>query len=236
MTQATRVHLGASSLELLSRSPTAEFIDRSWLHLGDPPNYEARSYTGTLKSKARAFAKRVLRRGGVAKEGDPALYDKTDFRAWIFKPGDRLPLEDNSVGFIYSEHVLEHFRFDLGADLLAECRRVLKPGGVIRTVVPDADYRTYEKPEIAGYPSPALGFSHPNKHKVRWNNYLLAKTLGFIGFEPKSLAWCDEDGTFVQTDPKDAYAGRATADPDMVGTLRYVQRPRSLIVDGFKPA
>jgi len=234
MSQATRVHLGASSLELLARSDTAEFIHPSWMHLGDPPNYEARSDTGTLKSRARAWAKRLLRRGGVAAEGDPALYARTNFRPWMFTKGDRLPFEDSSIGFIYSEHVFEHFRYDILTDLLAESLRVLKPGGVIRTVVPDADYRTYEKPEMSGYPNPSMAFSHPNKHKIRWNNYLLAQTLKFVGLEPKSLVWCDEDGRFIAENPAEAYRGRKVADAEMVYTLRYVQRKKSLIVDGLK--
>jgi SAM-dependent methyltransferase len=48
-----------------------------------------------------------------------------------------LPFKTNSVSFIYGAHVLEHlYRVD-GQKLLLECRRVLKPAGVIRLVVPD---------------------------------------------------------------------------------------------------
>lgn len=234
-TAKRRLHLGASSLELLSRTPTAEFIAPSWIHLGDEPNYAARSDTGTLRSKARALAKRILRGSGVvAKEGDPALYEKTDFRAWTFNKGDRLPLDSAAISFIYSEHVLEHFRYDIAADLLSEAFRVLEPGGVIRTVVPDADYRTYEAPEPAAYPNRKLPFCHPNKHKVRWNNYLLAKTLEFVGFQSVSVVWCDDQGQFISRDPADLYDSNVV-DRDMVATLRYVQRKRSLIVDGVKP-
>jgi len=48
-----------------------------------------------------------------------------------------LPWPDASVDFIYSSHTLEHLRREDGARLIAECHRVLKPGGVLRIVVPD---------------------------------------------------------------------------------------------------
>lgn len=229
-----RLHLGASSLELLSRTPTAEFISAEWLHLGDQPNFEARSDTGSLKSRVRAIGKRILRRSGaVAGEGSASLYSKTNFQPWIFRLGDSLPCEDSSVSFIYSEHVMEHFRFDIALELFRECFRVLRPGGVVRTVVPDPDYRTYENPEMVGFPGRKLPMNHPNKHKVRWSRYMLGSTLEVLGFQAVPIIWCDDNGVFHQENPAD-HAMR-TADPEMVATLRYVQRPRSLIIDGVKP-
>lgn len=49
-----------------------------------------------------------------------------------------LPFAKDSVDFVYLAHVLEHFYFPTEAlSLLEEIRRVLKPGGVLRVVVPD---------------------------------------------------------------------------------------------------
>jgi predicted SAM-dependent methyltransferase len=48
-----------------------------------------------------------------------------------------LPFEANSVSAIYGSHVLEHLYRAEAQTLLLECFRVLKPGGVIRMVVPD---------------------------------------------------------------------------------------------------
>lgn len=48
-----------------------------------------------------------------------------------------LPLPDASVDFIYSEDFLEHIGFQPGRRLLAECARVLKPGGTMRLATPD---------------------------------------------------------------------------------------------------
>jgi SAM-dependent methyltransferase len=46
-------------------------------------------------------------------------------------------IPDNSVEVIYNCHVLEHFKRREIDRVLAEWRRVLKPGGVLRISVPD---------------------------------------------------------------------------------------------------
>lgn len=50
-----------------------------------------------------------------------------------------LPFGTGGVDAIHMSHVLEHFSYADGHKLLAECRRVLKPDGVVRIAVPDAD-------------------------------------------------------------------------------------------------
>jgi SAM-dependent methyltransferase len=50
-----------------------------------------------------------------------------------------IPLPDASCDAVYHSHVLEHVRRDEVAPFLSECRRVLKPGGVLRVVVPDLE-------------------------------------------------------------------------------------------------
>ncbi len=49
----------------------------------------------------------------------------------------RLPHRDGSVDVIYSSHMIEHLDRREARRFLAECRRVLKPEGVLRIVVPD---------------------------------------------------------------------------------------------------
>lgn len=51
----------------------------------------------------------------------------------------KLPFNDSSVDFLYSSHFLEHVPRRLVQPFLSECYRVLKPGGVIRLVVPDLE-------------------------------------------------------------------------------------------------
>jgi predicted SAM-dependent methyltransferase len=48
-----------------------------------------------------------------------------------------IPLPDESVDFIYSEHLIEHLTLEDGLKHFAECRRILKSGGVLRLATPD---------------------------------------------------------------------------------------------------
>lgn len=47
------------------------------------------------------------------------------------------PLPDAGFDYVFSEHLIEHLEYRAGLFLLAECRRVLKPGGRIRVATPD---------------------------------------------------------------------------------------------------
>jgi predicted SAM-dependent methyltransferase len=47
------------------------------------------------------------------------------------------PFASDTFDFIFSEHMIEHVSHDDGAKMLAECHRVLKPGGHIRITTPD---------------------------------------------------------------------------------------------------
>src|SRR6266853_6365646 len=53
-----------------------------------------------------------------------------------------LPLADESCDLIYSAHFLEHLEYKHGLQLLRECYRLLRPGGVIRISLPTFD-RTF---------------------------------------------------------------------------------------------
>ncbi len=50
-----------------------------------------------------------------------------------------LPFPDASFDVAYGSHVLEHLEPGAAAQLLRECHRVLKPGGIARIVVPDLE-------------------------------------------------------------------------------------------------
>jgi len=50
---------------------------------------------------------------------------------------NELPLPNNSVDYMTSEHLIEHINFGEGKAFLAECLRVLKTNGVIRITTPN---------------------------------------------------------------------------------------------------
>lgn len=51
----------------------------------------------------------------------------------------RFPFPDDYFDAAYSSHVVEHFTPSQTSHLISEAFRVLKPGGVLRTVVPDLE-------------------------------------------------------------------------------------------------
>jgi len=50
-----------------------------------------------------------------------------------------LPFPANTFDAVYASHVVEHLYENEVAALLAECLRILRPGGVVRIVVPDVE-------------------------------------------------------------------------------------------------
>ena len=51
-----------------------------------------------------------------------------------------LPYQTGVVDLIYSSHMLEHLSYGEGISFLRECRRVIRPEGVMRLIVPDARF------------------------------------------------------------------------------------------------
>jgi predicted SAM-dependent methyltransferase len=111
------------------------------------------------------------------------------------------PFPDNSVSYIYSEHVFEHFEVHVEVPhLLREALRVLEPGGVFDVAVPDTEppLKAYGDPS-APYWSTALAmrwhprcqtqlerinyhFRQDGEHKYAWDAETLARTLVSSGF------------------------------------------------------
>lgn len=73
-----------------------------------------------------------------------------------------LPFDDCSCDAVYHSHLLEHLERPHGLKLLAEVRRVLKPNGIHRIVVPDLESkcRRYLLNLDAAIADPTLGPTH----------------------------------------------------------------------------
>jgi|GEM_PF-884559 len=55
-----------------------------------------------------------------------------------------IPFADGTFEVVYHSHVLEHFPKEFGGFFIKECKRVLKPGGILRVVVPDLEQMVRE--------------------------------------------------------------------------------------------
>ena len=87
-----------------------------WINIDNSP---------TILLSRLPFGKRIFRTPD---------WPKDVLRADIRK---RIPFPTGSVLSIYSSHTFEHFTYDESQAIACECIRVLKPGGVLRIVVPD---------------------------------------------------------------------------------------------------
>ncbi len=248
-----RLHLGASRLENLDPAVRNILADPTWVHLGDPTppppgplaGYSLDDLVRTWRrygpwhvlAKSCRLALGLERRGRGGSADPAALNARTTFLEWRYAKGDRLPFPDASFDFAFSEHFLEHLFFDEAAGVLKEVFRVLRPGGAVRTAVPDSELRVSPPPEPAGYPSPRMPFTDPSKHKTRWSVYLLAETLELIGFRPVPLVYHDRHRAFHRRRPEQARGEYGPGPHDeMVWRFDYLMRPElSLVVDGVRP-
>jgi SAM-dependent methyltransferase len=84
------------------------------------------------------------------------------------------PIPPASFDFVYSEHQIEHIPLDAGERMLAECFRVLRPGGVVRIATPDLQRITRlaqaplgpEETYYVEYISRMLGLPAPDATRV----------------------------------------------------------------------
>lgn len=94
----------------------------------------------TIKGVRNPLLRAIFTPLGMFKGKDDyiATIRKHDIR-WA-DAGKRLPFADGSVEVVYTSHMLEHMTREEVRRFLAETRRVLKPGGLLRVAVPDLDY------------------------------------------------------------------------------------------------
>lgn len=120
----------------------------------DRLRFEANAARVNLKNKLSPFAiskiKKIARQDSLSVNVASGPFGEKDwinidmFRhsniAFTFDCRKKLPFRNSSVVRIRAEHVVEHFDVKEEAPrFLQECRRVLKPEGVLRIVVPDIE-------------------------------------------------------------------------------------------------
>jgi len=243
----TRLQLGASRLEALDANVLQKFLDKTWIHYGDskPVQVHTGSHFMELIRKhsisyiINTILKRlwrIIKNTNTSEFEIDEIYRRTNFCDFYYQKGDRLPFDDNSINFIFSEHFFEHLFLDEALSLLLECHRILIPSGVIRTCVPDADLRTYEPPEPIGFPDIRLAFTDPIKHKTRWSVYSLGEAIKISGFDALPLRYCNKEGEFIKVDPSNiASEYEGCPELELIFDMTYIRRiDNSLIVDGIK--
>ncbi len=99
----------------------------------------------------------------------------------IVASGDDLPFKDNTVDFVISSHVIEHFYDPVKA--IEEWLRVVKPGGYVFIIAPHRD-RIGEMASPRTLPAEIIErHEHPNPPKVdNHGHYSCWKTEDFVGF------------------------------------------------------
>jgi SAM-dependent methyltransferase len=126
--------------------------------------------------------------------GDPETYLR-QLKSHVFVHHNLeygLPFSDNSVDFVYSSHVLEHFYPSTANLVLLDVHRVMRSGARLRICVPDLQhaFRLYAEgdKEHALHYFFANGSGELNRHRHMYDFDMLAALLGRAGF--KSIQRC----------------------------------------------
>jgi predicted SAM-dependent methyltransferase len=96
------------------------------------------------------------------------------------------PFEPETFDYVYSEHMIEHVPINGGRNMMHECYRVLKPGGVVRIVTPGMDFlirMVLGDPAMMDYAAWSHGTfcrDQPHRTSVVFNNFVRAWGHQFI--------------------------------------------------------
>ena len=120
------------------QNDSVRFADLDRLHLGcgpnAPPNWLNVDGSWNAWLTHHPYLRRLLETLGITSRGQGELWKVRPLVHDLTKP---LPFTQNRFSAVYASHVLEHLYLEDAQKLLSECRRVLRPGGVVRIVVPD---------------------------------------------------------------------------------------------------
>jgi predicted SAM-dependent methyltransferase len=117
-------------------------------------------------------------------------WDMLSDRDWSYFMGSR------KADVIYTEHVLEHLSYRQVEHFVALCARYLKPGGVVRSAVPDeynpsAEYYHMFKPQPM-----SRRYEANTEHQTFWSVDSLGQIFRRHGFKLKPVEYFDAEGSF----------------------------------------
>ena len=159
----------------------------------------------TLATAARRLAPERMRRVhlGCGPKHKPGwlnldLDAAADLRLDLREP---LPLPDGCAEWVYSEHFLEHLAYPGEvARVLAECRRILAPGGRLSVGVPDSEWPLREYADGGEYYRVAKQAWHPEVCRTRLehlNWHFRAGGQHLWAYDAETLAAVLADAGFV---------------------------------------
>jgi predicted SAM-dependent methyltransferase len=118
MTETARVNVGCGS------SPTPGWVN----------------FDNSLSVRAARWPRLVTALAAVHVLGRPSADLARTAAAWNIRYADaaaRIPCDNGSVSAVYSSHMIEHLDRGEARAFLAEVRRILRPGGIVRIAAPD---------------------------------------------------------------------------------------------------
>lgn len=118
----------------------------------------------------------------------PDIVGEDDRRFICHDLVEGIPFPDAMIDSIVCHHFLEHLTYPQAEELIKECARVLKPGGLLSLVTPDFEWLTREYLSDAERLAPMaelmLFCEGPDgdKHRSAWDQKLLAGLVERHGF------------------------------------------------------
>ena len=93
-----------------------------------------------------------------------------------------IPLPDQSLRGVFTEHCLEHFTLPIAEGIICEIHRVLMPGGRVRIIVPDAEvYLTGYTDRLRHQSDTLLPFETENAYKGIVDPILVVNGVFYLG-------------------------------------------------------
>jgi predicted SAM-dependent methyltransferase len=140
--------------------------------------------TGPYRVKATKQPKVIINLGGGSNCLVGCLTADVDPRADCYVDGTKpLPFPGSSVHGVFCEEFLEHISEEEGRALLAECYRILVPGGVIRLTTPNLDWFARLLVDGVDMWREVNSIFYDHGHKCLYSTLALKTALSESGFE-----------------------------------------------------
>lgn len=136
----------------------------------------------------------------------------------------QMPFNDDQFDGILMAHVLEHFPAQKGVAIMQDCRRMLKPEGVLLISVPDASYfrQVYDQDENKNW-GELFDINDPQNGHPTWF---------------RAALWYEQHDVILTEDALWSYFVRAGFSPDNVQRVNpdYLTASHELWINGEPPA